>query len=1091
FIGEPFNPGDATVVLTNDDGSTRSTKLNSEEVTLSGYDSTVVGTQTIHLSYRGYEDTFEVNVYEPDGGKPTLQKPGTRLYGSHINQLDLGGGSWIFRHGDIVKYVTLTQDMVKDSKHDFSKATIGKNRAEYNDDGTIKSVQTEKTNVTVTYGGYIETYEVEVYFSEVSVIKYYANTYLSSINWGGAYEDIIHTPEQDAYAVEAARIYFNKLSDEDKAYITESERDCVMLTAAYTSYENWINCIFDDFKGVLSLMYGQTTGAYLDIACDDPEMARASLEYIKENGEQLNQWNRLLWHILGDEELNQLVVYVDVIETTGEKIDVTLARGMYLAIDQEIVDGLFAQLKYVIELYDALDGINLSNIPKGQAPSQAVIDKLADLLNKISSSNYYDPRVRSLYRLVESWRSDYFDIIYKFLWERTQDGYVFEAFEGVDKSDEKAYAAKVEEEVNAAWLTIVSLGYYTYFPATLEELYNSVNTTLTQALNDSQQSNAFDASNFYYSYFNMLEIKEKIANMTAENSGKDARIVEMYKDFVENCGYIFDYMTQGSNENVVPIPMSAAFERADQALIYQYNYAMEGIEEFHELLQTYVAILMNYNKGNYTDRKVEQDEDGEEKVSYVWNDKFREDISSFLHSFIEDYDVNIQYNFIFTVLPADTLMMDIETQSFSTFTSLLQAYFSNVLDDKTIKVAANLLRAYECFLRRNNSNNYNLTEFFNYVENSFDPYLGLTTEQQEPIKFIYNKVKYFNDLYLRGTFKEPNIGNEWKERFERVAEQIGELYRLSLVVFYQGVYTVCAPYLAAYENVIAEYDALRADIKAVTDADLRAELEKALYYGSYDLWAKYKNPGDAYGWLANLDAVYYSVRYYYMYILLDMAVSYWGQEISLYETAYNPDGSVLHNSVYDTIKDIVRDSYKFFVPFLDTMYDTSSTDSEMYIDFSSYLEADPDYASYFEGIVNKFLDYSDNGWDIDQKMLWMSIQLAGTDAFYGSVVYYYSEKIGEDASVSNKENNIVNKFMALAYNYLNVANGDKYLESNDLNLLTSREDYRKALQGFQEAYGKLADPEIKAAFDKIFGEYVKLYSVEPDSKGTLNSQDQE
>ena len=1072
FIGEPFNPGDATVVLTNDDGSTNTIRLDSEDVTLSGYDNTVVGTQTIHLSYRGYEDTFDVNVYEPDGGKPTFQRPDTRLYGSHIKQLDLGGGSIIYKHGSVEKYVTITQDMIDTTSYNFSKVNMANNRGDGKDG--YESQKTSKQTVKLSYGGYDFSYDIEVYFSDVAVIKLYANEYLSDIKWGGDIKDIRYNQDpnvpQDKLSVEAARLYFN-LSDDDKAYVTPNELKYVMLMAAYSSYQNWLFCMQDKENGLGNVLtVGLNNGTVvLDIVCDDPIVAAASIEYINEHGDEMKSWNNLLWHILGDEELSQLVVF-----TSGGR-DVTLKAAMGLAIEQKGIDGILDQLRHLIKLYDLLDGITIDDIPYGHAPDKEVRETIEDIIsNYLLSPDGYLAPFRSIYSKLVSWRPDYFDVIYKYLYDRTLDGYEFESgfFKDVDSSDANALAKAREAAVQRIWLTIVELGFNIHLPTIVDNYYKAIDNALSQATDDtaiSEKGAARDASNFYYFYFTMLELRDTIANLSDEEP-----LTYMYKGLVETNGYVFSIMVK-DNEPINPMTITEGIDLVTKAM-YSYNYTMLGISEFDKILQSYITIIKNYYNGLYREEVEVKDENDQTvyeedgvtpQMIAKWNDAFVEDVSNFLYSFVNDYSENIQFNFLLVLFDADYMVLDIGVDSFSTFTSLLQAYFGEVLDDESTIVARNLLRAYECFLRKDNSRTYTLSKFLEYTYDALDPYLELTPAQQEPIKFLYDKIYYLYGLYgsnVNGTFIEPVLDDEgyWQGRFEEVAERMGELYILSTVIFDNMYNVVIGPYLALYENVTNELLALRAEIDAVEDKELKVELEKAYYYVQYELL-----PSNTVGMKRNLDSMFYVLRVNYMACMVDMGVLYWGQQVALYETVYQADGSVLYNSVYDNIKDIIVANYDFFVPYIETMYKVGLSNG---IDFTPYKTAE--FTTYFEGVVDKFLDIN-NGWNLDQKALWMSIQAAQADAFYSSLIYYYSDKIGDDSNYGNK-NNLTARFIDLVYSYIVLSECVEYLTVDDTNYLNARDNYKTAKDAFQKSYDivKEANPDITAKFDAEFGKYV-------------------
>lgn len=378
FIGEPLDMSRGTLNITEEDGSTFSVPLTDEGVTVSGFDSSVANEAlSVDVVYeRGdatYTGEFVVAIYDADADSSLLRSPAKTSYQSHDEGLSLSGGYLTLQNedGSLVKYITLTESMI--SGFDLSAAT------EANRETPL--VQT----LTVSYAGITKTFDIQITYSSVSLIKSCAAA-LSSLDWTNGIPAI--DEEQGARAIEAAGLYFS-VSRDDRNLIDETERDTVFRAAVAYGRQHW-NALLNACRNVFTIADGTilyAEGATLENA----EAALARLQAFETEGMALE---------------NIIINYGDVIMS-----GTTTLEG-YLG-NIRAFESVTEQLDYLLQLYQALEAFPQDWTEETITAQESVVFAAVEML---LNGGFISEEYSELHALIVNWRADFYEIIYTYAW---------------------------------------------------------------------------------------------------------------------------------------------------------------------------------------------------------------------------------------------------------------------------------------------------------------------------------------------------------------------------------------------------------------------------------------------------------------------------------------------------------------------------------------------------------------------------------------------------------------------------------------------------------------------------------------------------
>ncbi len=387
FVGESFNPSMGDVTITYDDGETTTVRMDDDSITVTGFDSTAANaalplTVTYQKDDVTYSGTFNVAVYAVE--EVEFRSPNKKAYENHEKGLDVSGGYIALKNGDFVRYVQLTEDMV--SGFDLTAATLA-NR-----------VDPYEQTLTVNYCGQEKTYEIQIKFSDLSLLNLRADE-MKNLNWTSNELPSACDETMGENALEAMEVYFN-MEDAEASQVSKENMDIIARVAAVYGLEKWQ----DAFASYSDAFYLTEQGG-LAWNCQDFDKTQAAYQSILNKDPVLYEDAPTLLTI--KEKFADLVVH-------GEDKVGDLLAPVYTP---ETIDSFAEQLQLMISLHNALKDV----------PETWTLDMLkADYADEIQAawvilreSKFKMLDHRSLYFLASRWRenNDYFEILYTYFYD--------------------------------------------------------------------------------------------------------------------------------------------------------------------------------------------------------------------------------------------------------------------------------------------------------------------------------------------------------------------------------------------------------------------------------------------------------------------------------------------------------------------------------------------------------------------------------------------------------------------------------------------------------------------------------------------------
>lgn len=386
LLGDEFDKSKGTVTIAKDDGTTFVVPMKDDKITVTGFDSDEIAVPlALTVTYQSddvtYQGTFNVSIKKAEAVKIIL--PTRKEYASHETELDLTGGQVIITFNGKQTAIPISKDMI--SGFDPSVATID-NRKETDN---LLSQQ-----VTISCAGEQKTFDIEVYFSGVSLMKLRASQF-DDIDWDAESSQI--TPDEvfGPQAIDAMEEYF-KLSKEEKALITTAEKEKVVRHAiAYGRVQ--LNNAAAALNKTCLIMDGvfvwKTDGSHSD--------AEAAALIINDNTSEFVTFGRLLYEIkteFGKSELVPNALVENNIPEAFSESELIFARNL---------------LAYLLELHDLLADIK-TNWTIDDVTSSSALIKTGSIVSKIMNSEYTMINFAPVYDMLSAWREkdDYFEIVY-------------------------------------------------------------------------------------------------------------------------------------------------------------------------------------------------------------------------------------------------------------------------------------------------------------------------------------------------------------------------------------------------------------------------------------------------------------------------------------------------------------------------------------------------------------------------------------------------------------------------------------------------------------------------------------------------------
>lgn len=396
LVGAELDRSRGVVKVTSLKGVTSTFKFSDDEISVSGFDSSVAGmNKTVNVTCTDGEEScggaFEVNIYAVD--TVDFRKPNKVTYGSHYEgKVDPAGGRLVFKGkgGELKREVVLSADMISG----FDVSQVNEENSPYTQ------------RLTVSYDGKTYTYDVQLIYTDVSEFNDNAEKF-EAVNWeGDTLPSIDKSLGELAMSLMSAYIDMEQMEQD---LIDEALSFNVARTAMVYGFNLWANDI-KRFEGVFAIENG-----YDVLYLESYDKVKASLAYFDDEDSPMYTVSPLLLELID--------IYGD--EVIYENETMRLRFSSYPVKDDYELMQLQMLLEHSLEIYDLT-----KDIPAGCSGEalEAHYDNLTQTVVAMIGQRYvYE--YPDLYYFVSAWREedDLFDLLYTYLYETEQKSFM-EAF---------------------------------------------------------------------------------------------------------------------------------------------------------------------------------------------------------------------------------------------------------------------------------------------------------------------------------------------------------------------------------------------------------------------------------------------------------------------------------------------------------------------------------------------------------------------------------------------------------------------------------------------------------------------------------------
>ena len=711
FVGEAFNYEKGNLVITKDDGSSFKVPMNDETVSVTGFSSeTPNASLPVTAKYQkdgvSYDATFNVTVHEVKTVE--FRAPNKQEYQNHETALDVSGGYISLKNADqtFIRYQVLTADMV--SGFDLSKATLA-NR------------ETPLTQtLTVNFLGNIKTYDIQIHFSDLSLIRLRAKE-MKDLKFTDAGVPTGCTEDMGENALEAMDVYF-AMQDAEKTKVTATERDTLIKVASTYGLDKW-KTAFESYKDAFYLKDG---GLYWD--CSNFEKTKAVYTRLLEKDPVVYEDALILTRMATDFADTVIVPVED-----EDEEDITVGGILSAVYSTEIMDEFAGQLSLMITLYESLE-----NVPKEWTSNDLKTTYKNDVESAwviLRETEYTNIRFRNLYTLASKWREkdDFFDILYDYYYDET------------NLKDGKVDLSKISAFKDFR------------LPGKLEVLYTYLYNAKTQA-EYMLAGYQYKSEEFLFNYEKALKVQQSILT-----SGSD-----MEKDLYARLE--FDYLISDGQGGYVLCSFDKLmdlFRRTEMGYLYHFNAYLD-VPEFENLWAQVLTILDNVSVS------------GE---AYYQTAEFGNAVESMLEEYLMLSPMQ-QVKFMSLLNPYYASMTgasfpvrvwDDSEGACNSFVFFVYKYYKSVLPESTHNALTQLTFAMESLSLSGISPN-EIQNFTTAMQTVYD-YLDAVDENDKNA-FLAKLDWVYEPYYELATVKYADLDNPVKEDVGEWEDEIVELYTI-------------------------------------------------------------------------------------------------------------------------------------------------------------------------------------------------------------------------------------------------------------------------------------------------------------------------
>lgn len=712
LVGDSFDTTLGRLKITRDDGSNHTVTLNGNGVSITGFDGSKAGKQTLTATYvngaENYECKFEVTVHAVDTVEFTAPKKVN--YNSHESGLDLTNGYFTLtgNNGALTRTVSLTEEMI--SGFDLT------------------AVNRENSPVTqtlsVSYGGKSYNYDVKLTYTSISFFKAEAVAF-AALDWNGAEIPTI-SAELGELSLELMEAYLD-LSPAEKAYITKDES----LSVARAALMYGMDVIGDDLDALEPAFV--ISGGELEFTCESPEAVEAAVEILENDDSDLYRISPIMVSL--------------VEEFAEEQVVDGLLFGEFGMLPNEVYEQLLEVFEHMLDAYDMM-----MEIPEDWQTIgvENCATEIENFYNLMFSNDYATGGMGYIYTYVAGWRAnnDAFDALYHYYY----------AQENLDALNSLAY-------INLPTSLSLIAYHATEMLSQVEMIgnYAQMDTTLVM-----------------YHYYTAVQLVEELKN------GDDEMAKKLYEILPVNSLLGIDDSTFFSFDDLMD------YIRTMEGGYYQFCAGLLGVEAFHTFMDDYIALVS----------KMLEDE------TFENSEEYGQALVSLFNQFAdmkptEQYyllnTLNAFYGMSIPPLAFDDSGEFADLMCF--FVTLVNEYYREQLGDNA-QAYNDLVIAIEIFAQRTSYENW-YAEFTGRMDNVAAAYENMNADERavfdQYLGAIYEKYDTIRETFVDKTTL-IDLG-EWADEFEALDNAILEVEIAAAYIEQQGqpIYSV---FLSAYERAM-------------------------------------------------------------------------------------------------------------------------------------------------------------------------------------------------------------------------------------------------------------------------------------------------
>jgi len=529
LVGDEFDVTQGRVKITRDDGTHFTVIFNSDKLTLSGFDGTSAGEQTVTATYKNgsttYTCQFPVTVHAVDS--ITVKEPGKTTYFSHDDGILLTGGklTLVGNNGTLTREIPMTHEDVTVSGLDLTAVS--------------KDKKTDSQTLTVTYKGVIEShYQVTVQYSDVSMLKDSAPDYADFV-WTGT--KLPEIPENlGELALELMEIYM-ALEPDEQSYVTHEE--CMNIARAAFVYG--MELVDTDLEGLRGGFVIE--GGNLHLTCETREGVEAAFTILQDTDSDLYRTSDLLLALSEAYEDETLFTYDE---------ETVLKFGSFALADSETYQTMLDMFDHMLGVANMMDAASAIYAQNGL--TSACVSVLQNIYQTIFSYGYFSGGFGQIYVMADAWNdtADVFDLLYEY--------YYF------------------EEENYDAVLNLT----YVRFPSGIDQIVTYIGNAIDQM---SYLSVGYidDPSLLLYYYYEASKLSE---NVKASHNNK---LIELYEYLPVNGLLALEGNTAYYIEDMLDYLRNYSYSDGETYTqgVYYYLLGLVGMPEYDRLMEKYMDIV--------------------------------------------------------------------------------------------------------------------------------------------------------------------------------------------------------------------------------------------------------------------------------------------------------------------------------------------------------------------------------------------------------------------------------------------------------------------------------------------------------------------